>query len=228
MKYWISHAYYALINVVKILLLIAGVGLVIFLFITSIAPFRNNFFSALYPKSASNAAGGASISLYPSITASVGQTFTTPVMIDTAGEDIVGVDIQLNFDKTALELTDVTFYPENHTLKDYIPDLSSPAGKPLYLGLVNSTGTIHFSALSGPETVFNGQLSQSNPFALLQFKVLKNTPTSVTFVHTPDSTTDTNLTGPEPIDILATVTNMYVNDPNPPIIAGLKQFSQIW
>jgi hypothetical protein len=202
---------------VKILLLIAAVGLIFFLSITSFAPFKNALFAGLFPKNSSHATGNGSIRLTPSVTAGVGQTFTTPIMIDTAGEDIVGVDIQLVFDKTVLELTDISYFPENSVLKDYIPGISDPAQKTQLLAQTNNIGILQFSSITlGDEDVFNGTLGESNPFAILQFKVLRNTPTSAAFNHTPGSTIDTNLTGTEAVDILSTVTNMYVNG-NPPI-----------
>ena len=138
-------------------------------------------------------------------------------MIDTAGISIVGADVMINFDKAILELTDITYFPENSNLKDYIPGISNTSQKTQFLAQANNIGVIQFSSLTlGHEEVFNGVLGESNPFATLQFKVLSTTPTSVTFVHTPGSTTDTNLVDLEPVDIISSVTNLNVNG-NPPI-----------
>jgi len=204
---------------VKILIFVSALLLVAFLAIASIAPFRNSLLSNVFPKYLSSAAGNGSVGLLPSVIANQGQTFTTPVMINTAGADIVGVDIELNFDKAILELTDITTYPQNSSLNEYIPfdsTTSTPAEKAQYITNANNFGVVAFSALTGPEDRFNGSLGQSNPLALLQFKVLSNTPTFITFNFTPGSSIDTNLTtpsDPEPTDILSIVTNLSVNGP---------------
>ena len=206
----------------KILLILASVLVLVFLLTASVAPFRSKLFSGLYPKAPSHASGGASINLLPNVTANPGQTFTTPVMIDTAGQDVVGADIMMQFDKSILELTDIIPHPENSVLNGFLPvdfSLNPPAfAKAQIIALGNSDGLISFSAITpGPTQRFNGSLDQSHPLAVLQFKVLKSTPTSVTIDYTPGSTIDSNLVGLGETDLLSFVTNMNVNQPLPPI-----------
>ena len=202
----------------KILLLIAAMLLVVFTLITSFAPFKTGLLGNLFPKYFSWAAGGGSISLLPNIIASPGQTFSTPVMMNTAGQNTVGVDIILKFDKSVLELTDIIPHPENSTMKSFLPidfTLNPPAfAKNMIITQAKDTGDIYFSAMpGGPTGVFNGILDQSKPLATLQFKVLTNAPTTVNFVHTLDSTTDTNMVSANATELLSTVNNMAVNGP---------------
>ncbi len=174
------------------------------------------------PLNLTHASGNGSMSLTPSITGTPGQIITTPVMINTSGQNITGADISLQFDKTVLELTNIVIYPENSSLKDFLPvdfSTSPPVfAKTQIINSAKTTGIIEFSAITiGPTDVFNGVLDKSQPLASLQFKVLSNSPTSVIFNHTPNSTTDSNLVGPGEVEILSAVTNMNVNQPNQPV-----------
>ena len=81
----------------------------------------------------------------------------------------------------------------------------------------NSQGIFSFSGITGVFTPFNGVLGVNNPLAKIKFKVLTNSPTSVNFQFTPNSTIDTNIVSTDGTrDLLKTVTNMSVNQ-NPPI-----------
>ena len=168
------------------------------------------------------AVGNGTIGLLPSVTGQPGSIIETPVMINTGGEATAGVDVVLNFNKDILELTDITVYPENsnNAFEQFLTaDFNAIPQSPSEIQLIsqaNNQGTVSLSAITNVFTSFNGVLGPNNPLARIKFKVLTNSPTSVDFLFTPDSTTDTNMVSNDDRDLLKSVTNMLVNQ-NPPI-----------
>lgn len=168
------------------------------------------------------AAGIASIRLPESITAQSGSIIQLPVMVDTGGDPTAGIDVILLFDKNILELTDITVYPENsgNIFKQFLTaqfnNNPQHISETQVISQANIAGKVSFSAIADALTSFNGVMGQSNPLATVSFKVLNNTPTTVSFQFTPGSTTDTNIPNLEgTADLLREVTNLNLNHTAP-------------
>ena len=133
-------------------------------------------FLALTP---STAEAAAILYLSPSTTtASVGQTFSMAIILDTGGSETVGTDVKLNFDATRLEVVSLTngvIYP------------TYPSGGKIY---DNSAGTIRWSgSATDPANFFSG----SGTFGTINFRAKVSGTASVTFDYVSGSTTDTNV-----------------------------------
>lgn len=169
-----------------------------------------------------HALGNASIRLPSNISAQPGSIIEVPVMVDTDGDPTGGIDVILLFDKNVLELTDITVYPENsgNVFKQFLTAQFN--GNPQHtseiqlINQANTSGIFSFSAIANVFDSFNGVMGENNPLATVSFKVLNNTPTSVNFLFTPGSTTDTNMPNIEgTADLLKQVVNMNVNHNTP-------------
>ncbi len=90
-------------GVAHLLILLAALGLIVFILIANLAGFKGGIFQALFPKQASLASGVVELSVAPSqVTAVVGNTFTVDVAIDTHGEQVSAAEFHLTFDSQKL------------------------------------------------------------------------------------------------------------------------------
>jgi hypothetical protein len=206
-----------IVHILPMMLVLAVFGIIVFILISSTIPFKNGLLSTLFPKQFSRAAGNASITLPPSATTSQNSTFTVPVMIDTDGQDINGVDLRLNFNRYFLKVYDITPHPENSSLKTFAPFSSGVFDKTTVTNNANSTGIISLGALAlnnGQPATFNGTL---NSLVDITFQALNQGTTQINVSFTSGSTTDSNLVTPQNTDILNLVTNDTVT------ISGIGQ-----
>ena len=195
-------------------LLIAMVGVLLFLLISFVAPLREGLFSHLFSKPSSHAASQASISLPSTVTANTSQTIAIPVMINTDSQDIAGVDIRATYNLYYLKLVDITPHPENSSLKTFTPeDSMKNFDKQTVINNANSTGLISLGALAlsnGQTATFNGTLSQTNPLVDLTFQPIHTGSTYINVVFTSGSTTDANLVTTDGQDLLQQVTDTAI------------------
>lgn len=130
----------------------------------------------------------ASLSLSPSTRiATVGQNFTTDILLDTAGSRTDGVDVIVNYDNTRLTLIDSIIgelYPNK---------------------IKNDTGVlgkVTLRAASAADSYFSG----SGVFATLTFRAQQVGTAGVSFQFYSGSTTDCNVAY-QGTDLLTSVTN---------------------
>jgi hypothetical protein len=158
--------------------------------------------------------GQGSLSLPAQRNVEVGNEFSLPVMLDTDGESITAVDVVINFNRSDLELTDISPRVKIGSLETFMPlDSGGSFRRQEVINKANSEGKIAFGAAAfrwNEEKVlggFNGLMGQSNPLAILKFKPKRASQgTEINFNFTPGSTTDSNLVSGT-ADILSQVTN---------------------
>ncbi len=177
----------------------------------------------------------ASLTLPSSSSAYLNQEFSVPIFINTDGVGISGVDVLLDFsaDLGKIELVDI--FPDAQTttsLNVFLPiDSFGNFDEARVINQANTTGKIEFGAVSfnpggdPPSTPFNGVLGPGSPyspqFATLIFKVMGVvTPpqqATITVVHNPGVTTDSNLVSFETAtDILAFANSLTLTIPISP------------
>lgn len=141
----------------------------------------------------------ATIELGASKTAAPQAEFEVPVMLSLKNQEIVAADVVLTFDKSALELKDITPKPDspNNKLTTYLPKDNSGFNKNKVLQTANSTGRIEFGAVcfssSGCPQGQNQDLKETNPLAILKFKTLKTGNTAVSILYSPNANNNSNL-----------------------------------
>ncbi len=92
----------------KIALSLSALGLVIFLLITFVTPFRNALFKTLFPKPVSKAAG-VDLTINPQqVTVAPGGTFTINVDMNTNNFSVSAAEVHINFDSTKLTFKSAT------------------------------------------------------------------------------------------------------------------------
>ncbi|EKD56644.1 MAG: hypothetical protein ACD_58C00131G0019 [uncultured bacterium] len=128
---------------------------------------------------------------YSPLQATVGETFTGAICLNTEGQAVDGVDVHyLNYDKTKLEVVGTTITAGSLFA-------STPANS------VDATnGKINFSQVASGGTTYNG----SGTLATITFKALAVGNTNLTFDFTSGSTTDSNVAA-SGSDLLDGVTN---------------------
>ncbi|GIW59942.1 MAG: hypothetical protein KatS3mg087_1008 [Patescibacteria group bacterium] len=144
------------------------------------------------------AAVTARISLPTTLSVVGGQQLKLPVRLDTGGNTVIGVDIDLSFDKTLLEFVDIVSTSKVYPLM--LPQVSGNTDKPKIITTANTTGRIKTSLVAAtangePTPGYSGQLSDplyelySNALAVSASRT-----TNIELVHSPGSTTDSNVT----------------------------------
>lgn len=132
---------------------------------------------------------------YSPLQASVGETFTGTICLNTEGQAVDGVDVHyLNYDKTKLEVVGTTITAGSLFA-------STPANS------VDATnGKINFSQGASGGTTYNG----NGTLATITFKALAVGNTNLTFDFTSGSTTDSNVASGGS-DLLTSVGNGVIN-----------------
>lgn len=156
-----------------LLILVAVIGLILFLFITNIFSFRG-FFSNLFPKKGSEAAGVVDLSLLPSqVTVNPGDTFTVDISMDTKTASVSAAEVHLTYDALTLQATGIT-------KGTVLPVALSPLAPAPFTDAIASSGKVDFTLGANPGTPATGKVS----IASITFKALKATsgvPTAVVF-----------------------------------------------
>lgn len=163
------------------------------------------------------AASNAAINLPASISANSSENITIPVIVNTDGQSVAGVDVSLTFDATVLALASLTpnSQVQSSQLKTFLPVTS--AGVFDTSGIIskaNSSGKLEFSAVNFDQTT-NQVMNTTvlNTFlATAVFTPLKTGTTTISVDFTDGATTDSNivLSQTTPLDILAKVQNSTV------------------
>lgn len=141
----------------------------------------------------------ATIELGTSKTVTPEEAFEIPVMLSLKGQQIIAADVVLSFDKSILELKDITAKPDssNNKLTTYIPRDNNGFNKNKVLQLANSTGRIEFGAVcftaSGCPENQTQDLGIANPLAILKFKTLKTGNTTLSILYSPNDKKNSNL-----------------------------------
>lgn len=141
----------------------------------------------------------ATIELGTSKTVTPEEAFEVPVMLSLKGQQIVAADVVLSFDKSILELKDITAKPDssNNKLTTYLPRDNNGFNKNKVLQLANSTGRIEFGAVcftaSGCPENQTQDLGIANPLAILKFKTLKTGNTTLSILYSPNDKKNSNL-----------------------------------
>jgi len=160
----------------------------------------------------------ASLSLPSSMKAIVNQEISMPIMVNTDGTTIIGVDVVLNFDKNYLTLIEVI---PGTAFETYLPaDVNGYFNESTVKKTANLSGKIKIGAAA-----FNWKTEQTTQgfngtttLFTLKFKTKKAGQTSVHFVYSPNSTTDSNLvsiSGNQAQDILSNTTNLSLTITSP-------------
>lgn len=144
------------------------------------------------------AAVTARISLPTTLSVVGGQQLKLPVRLDTGGNTVIGVDIDLSFDKTLLEFVDIVNTSKVYPLM--LPQVSGNTDKSKIVTTANTTGRIKTSLVAAtangePTSGYSGQLA--DPLYELYFTVQAvsaSRTTNIELVHSPGSTTDSNVT----------------------------------
>src|SRR4051812_31296553 len=96
-------------GVIPVLFMVAILGLLGFFVIAGTFGLKNNLFNALFPKSASHAAGTVDLSIVPgSLTVSANQTFSVDLAIDAKTNQVSAADLEIDFDPQFLQVQSVT------------------------------------------------------------------------------------------------------------------------
>jgi hypothetical protein len=190
-------------------------SLIAFILVTfSYATYRSGLLNlAGLTNNQSSLAGGTAVLKMPaSISMSLGSTVDVPIML-TSDAPLVGVDLKIAFPPAQLSLVDVILPNSSPNFKTFLPlDTSNLFNKNKVLTDAK-TGTINFSTITSDSSGnlspgFTGTLDASNPLVTLRFQPLTSTQSSVSFVFTPGSTTDSNAAAQNPPqDILTSVQN---------------------
>lgn len=125
------------------------------------------------------------------------QDFDVPISLSTSGKAIRGVDVIVNFDKTALQLLNIT--PTGTSAFQTYTPVSSPSGAfDVTRVIANSTqsGQVEFGAVTFDwvNQKVTPAVATDSAIANLRFHPLKTGQTTVSFVFNPNAlTTDTNI-----------------------------------
>ena len=144
------------------------------------------------------AAVTARMSLPSTLAVVGGQQLKLPIRLDTGGNTVIGVDVDLLFDNTLLELVDIVNTSKVYPLM--LPQVSGNADKSKIVTTANTTGRVKTSLVAAtangePTTGYSGQLA--DPLYELYFDVQAvsaSRTTNIELVHSPGSTTDSNVT----------------------------------
>lgn len=156
---------------VPVLILVAAIGLVAFLSISSAFSFKFNLFNALFPKQATKAAAVLDLFLVPSqISVSQNDTFNIDIILDAKTELVTGAEVHVNFDPTILQATNVTYgsaFKEPLTIDignpdDFTDDIRGHRINSNSVDIILGTGT-------------SNRLSGVGAVATISFKALQNT-----------------------------------------------------
>lgn len=190
-----------------LLLLVAVVGILGYLFFSSVLPFKNTLFTSLFPKNASFAAGIVDLEVVPNtVNIEKGKTFLVNIAIDAKTEQPTAMELGIKYNPQTLQL--VTVARSSFFAKDLVaPQISS------------SSGTI---ALTYAQEV-NAYKSGTGSVAALEFKALNTTTTASQITIDPASThvAALNQTG----DMVGTLTNSNVTITDPQAVTKTAEFS---
>lgn len=88
-----------------VLLLIAALAILAYFLITSVAPFKDGFLSALFPKDSSQAAGVVDLTIIPdALTVKKDETFLVDITIDAKTSQPTAMELEINYDPAVLQL----------------------------------------------------------------------------------------------------------------------------
>lgn len=156
---------------------------------------------------ASTAQGSLSLQVTEGAEYRVGQSdpILVPVMLNTDGADIHGVDISLTYSPSILRLTDIVVMTENSTLKTVLPQVAGSGAfdKTRVLSQAQETGLVQFSVLA-QEGQNSGVFRGSALVATLQFAPIAEGTAELVWNAVLGRTDDANIvaTGSVPVDIL--------------------------
>lgn len=181
-----------------VILGLAAIGIVIILGLRA----RLDEESAAAGTMFSNKVSGAQLSVVaPKTKYKVGETFPATIMVSTDDKEVIGVDVQLQFDPAFFEPVKTASAVSGYLVtKDSVFD-SFPGF------IVNpKQGSLSFSAIKNPTETFKG----NGKVAATSFKVLKKGVARLEFVVKPKQTTDTNVTTAEGRDILGQANSLEI------------------
>src|SRR3989304_9049891 len=151
----------------------------------------------------------ASLRLPGSLSAYVGSTISVPLMLDTQGANVTGVDVLMKFDITKLELVSIEPTASSVTNLKYFAPADTAGGFKAadVIYKANSVGLVEFSAVTidyGAQQVlpaFNGVTT----LAVMKYRIKTTGSTVVSLESVPGSRTDTNIvvSTTEPVDALS-------------------------
>jgi len=194
-----------------------------------------NKFTKLPPIAPRAAGTNASLALPVSSPIASTQDVSVPIIVNTDTNQIIGVDVMINFDRSVLTLVDINPVAATATtLKTFVPCVKDASGdcptgtfdKQTVINNANGNGTGTGLIQFGASTFNWSTQTVTNPYvgittlAILTFAPKKVEQTTVSFVFSPGNTTDSNMV-PTPsnasTDILASVTNLTftVTTPTP-------------
>jgi hypothetical protein len=168
----------------------------------------------------------SSLALPDTLTVNLGEQFVVPVYLNTDNAEIGGVDVVLNFSTDMNKISLVNIQPDAQagtSLKTFIPvDVSGNFDSQAVINNANLTGKVEFGAVTydnsigQPTNPFDGILSTTNPLATLTFQVSPDvtspTQATITVVHTPGVTIDSNIVSLDSVaDILAQANSLTIN-----------------
>lgn len=189
------------------LLLVAVVGILGYLFFSSVLPFKNSLFTSLFPKNSSFAAGIVDLEVVPNtVNIEKGKTFLVNVAIDAKTEQPTAMELGIKYNPQNLQL--VTVARSSFFAKDLVaPQIST------------SSGTI---ALTYAQEV-NAYKSGTGSVAALEFKALNTTTTASQITIDPATThvAALNQTG----DMVGSLTNSDVTVTDPQAVTKTAEFT---
>jgi len=175
------------------------------------------------------AGGNASLTVPDSVTVNPGDQFDVPILVDTDGAAISGVDVALDFADALGTLSLVAIDPVAQATTSFGTFAPVNADGALdtvaVIAKANATGQVAFGAVifdwsaQNLTNTFSGILGPANPLVVLIFQVAPSAATGQVTIrvnHTPGETTDTNLVDAVSVsDILAMANAMTVNISGP-------------
>lgn len=163
------------------------------------------------------ATANSTLQLTQQVNAVQNTAFTIPVMLNTNGAQVVGVDMDIRFNTQYLTVTSISYLTttQNTTFKTYAPVLTNgtfDANK--VITRANSQGILEFSAVTfdWPANQITAPFTGSTILASVTFMPKIPGTTTITLAHTPGSTIDSNVVSNEnmPQDLLSSVQNSTV------------------
>lgn len=155
-------------------------------------------------------AGTAAISLPATVQTTSGGTIEVPVTV-TAGVEIIGADIEIDFDKNYLRLTEIIISPSLPAIFTLLPQGSSGGfDKPAAIQSANNTGRVSMGALSQPGNPNPAGYQGTVIVGTLIFTSTREGSTNVTVNFQNGATNDSNLIAKGGGDILTAVTSTAV------------------
>lgn len=150
----------------------------------------------------------ATLSLSDTQNAVVGTTLSIPVYLNNNGNPVAGVDAQIQFDRTLLQLVDVQMpVASAQIFGTYLPITADGVfNKSAVIENARSTGIVTFSAVSYDlaHSVVQSPITTSAKLINLVFTPIKAGTADVSFVYDGVSTTDTNIISSttSPVDLI--------------------------